>query len=131
MNVLVTGATAPLGQAIVDRLLATPDVGLVLAVGRGGPTTSCSPRLVRCAVDLIDVSAVRELVRVTARDHAIDTVVHAAQHRAPDDRGRRVHAQNVDAARMLYFDLDVGTPLGSDGLAQSSSRSGIRARARL
>ncbi len=101
MNVLVTGATTPLGQAIVDRLLATPDVGLVLAVGREAPTTSCSPRLVRRAVDLRHGSAVRELVRATARDHAIDTVVHAAQHRAPDDCGRRVHAQNVDAARTL------------------------------
>lgn len=40
MRVLVTGATAPLGEAIVARLLATPDVGLVLAVGRDGPAVS-------------------------------------------------------------------------------------------
>jgi UDP-glucose 4-epimerase len=100
MRVLVTGATAPLGEAIVARLLATPDIGLVLAVGRDGPAASHA-RLVRCAVDLTHARAVRELVHGAARDHEIDNIVHAAQHRAPGDRGRRVHAQNVEAARAL------------------------------
>lgn len=103
MNVLVTGATAPLGEAIVDRLLTSADVGLVLAVGRDGPVSDHA-RLVRCAVDLTHARAVRELVHGSARDHAIDTVVHAAQHRAPGDRGRPVHAQNVEATRMLVHE---------------------------
>ena len=33
MNVLCTGATTPLGRAIIERLLADPSVGHVLAVG--------------------------------------------------------------------------------------------------
>ncbi len=103
MNVLVTGATAPLGEAIVARLLATPEVGLVLAVGRDGNGAS-HPRVVRRAADLTHAREVRELIRATAHDHGIDVVVHAAQHRAPGDRGRRVHAQNVDAARMLVHE---------------------------
>jgi len=34
MKVLVTGATAPLGEAVVRGLVAARDVELVLAIGR-------------------------------------------------------------------------------------------------
>ena len=104
MRVLVTGANAPLGAAIVDRLLADPDVALVVAVGREAMWSTKDPRLVYHATDLTRSRAARDLVYSAARDHAIDTIVHVAQHRNPHDGGRRIHAQNVESVRELVLD---------------------------
>ena len=105
MNVLVTGATAPLGVAIVRRLLAAPEVGLVLAVGREAESTvPDEPRLRHHHVDLTHAREVRDLLHGPARALAIDTVIHAAQHRSPRDHDRHTHAQNVDAVRAMVID---------------------------
>jgi UDP-glucose 4-epimerase len=100
---MVTGATAPLGAALVERLLAEPDVELVLAVGRHLERAHDAPRLVHVTADLTHSREVHDLIRGAARDHAIDTVVHAAQHRNPHDGGPRVHAQNVESVRSLVL----------------------------
>jgi len=103
MRVMVTGATAPLGSAIVGALLAEPEVELVLGVGtehRGAPI---SPRMVYLRADLTHRREVHDLIHRAARAHAIDTVVHVGQHRNPHDDGTRVHAQSVDSVRALVL----------------------------
>lgn len=101
MNVLVTGATAPLGAAIVRALLARPDVGRVLGVGRelAGPSIE-DARFRYQMADLTRARVVHDLV-ADARSYAIDTVVHAMQHRCATDNGSSVHAQNVRSTREL------------------------------
>jgi UDP-glucose 4-epimerase len=104
MNVLVTGATTPLGRAIIDRLLALREVGHVLAVGAehwGPGLPSDGTRFHYEQVDLTRWRAVHDLLHGPARTHAIDTVLHGVLHRAAGDRGARIHAINVDATRLL------------------------------
>jgi UDP-glucose 4-epimerase len=109
MKVLVTGATAPLGEAIVAGLLASRDVELVLAIGREpappapGPQGRPDPRLVYRAVDLTRPRALHDLVWGEARELGIGAVVHDMLHRSAREEGRRVHAQNVDAVRELVL----------------------------
>ncbi len=102
MRVLVTGATTPLGRALVDQLASSADCGLVLAVGHepklDPPWHTDVPYR---AIDLTRGREVHDLICGEATAHHIDTVVHMAQHRAPHDRGRNVHAQNVTATREL------------------------------
>lgn len=103
MKVLVTGATAPLGQHLVARLLERQDVDHVLAVGRDpdpGAVMS-SPRLTYHAVDLARPRAVHDLLYGPARRLGIEAVVHGALHRSARDDGPRVHAANVETTRHL------------------------------
>lgn len=100
MRVMVTGATAPLGAAIVGRLLADPAVGHVLAVG-AEPGLEAGPRRTYARVDLGQARAVHDLVHGTARALGIDAVVHAAMHRCAADDGTVVHARNVEGTRRL------------------------------
>jgi UDP-glucose 4-epimerase len=106
MNVLVTGATTPLGRAIVQDLLAAPGVGHVLAVGAelwGTALPSDGARFTYHCVDLTHTRSVHDLVFGPCRAHGIDTVLHSVLHRAAADRGKRVHAINVEATRMLLL----------------------------
>ncbi|MBX3160942.1 MAG: hypothetical protein KF773_33585 [Deltaproteobacteria bacterium] len=102
MRAMVVGAPAPLGVAIVRALLATPGIEHVLGVGietdAGLPE---DPRVDYRAVDLTHPRALHDLVWGDAKDARIDTVVHCMQHRRGSDRGRRIHAQNVEATRGL------------------------------
>lgn len=102
MNVMVTGATTPLGAAIVRALIATREVGLVLAIGRESHADWLSDRkLVYRSADLTRPRVLHDLVQADAQHLGIRTVIHAMQHRRAADRGHRVHAQNVDSAREL------------------------------
>lgn len=103
MRVMIVGATAPLGAAIVERLLADPEVELVLGVGREPQSAWSDPRVSYRAVDLTHEREVHDLLCGAARDHAIDTVVHAGQHRDAHDRGHRIHMQNVESTRALVL----------------------------
>jgi len=104
MKVLVTGATAPLGETLIEGLLAAPDVEHVLAIGREpSPGLPPSPRLTYRVVDLTRPRALHDLVWGEARERGVDAVVHDMLHRSARDGGARVHAQNVDAARELVL----------------------------
>jgi UDP-glucose 4-epimerase len=104
MRVLVTGATTPLGTALVDALLAVPDVELVLAVGRERrPASVLGPRLVYRSADLTHPRVLHDLIWEDARVHAIDVVIHGMHHRSSSDRGPAVHAQNVETTRELVL----------------------------
>ncbi|HEU4727104.1 MAG TPA: NAD-dependent epimerase/dehydratase family protein, partial [Kofleriaceae bacterium] len=104
MNVLVTGATTPLGRALVSALLGARDVGHVLAVGAelwGPGLPSDGARFSYERVDLTRERSLHDLLYGPARAHAIDSVVHGVLHRPVGDHGARVHAINVEATRML------------------------------
>jgi UDP-glucose 4-epimerase len=102
MKVLVTGATAALGSALVERLLANDDVELVLAIGRE-PRAKLQPhaRLTYRAVDLSRPRGLHDLIWGPVRALGIDAVVHDIHHRRSADVGPKIHAQNVDATREL------------------------------
>jgi UDP-glucose 4-epimerase len=107
VNVLVTGATTPLGVAIVEELLADSRVGHVLAVGleRDAVPAGCSrARFTYEAIDLTRSRAVHDLLFGTARMLGIDTVIHGAQHRSAREAGGAVHAINVEATRQLVLE---------------------------
>jgi len=107
MRVLITGATTPVGAALVARLLAQSDVELVLAIGReqeAPPMRSLDGgRLHYRQIDLTHQRAVHDLVWGEARSLRVDAIVHGMQHRGVHDTGRGVHAQNVYAARELLL----------------------------
>jgi UDP-glucose 4-epimerase len=100
---MLTGASTSRGLAIVEHLLALPEVSFVLAIGRERrPVGLVDTRRLRylCG-DLLHARAVHDLVWGEARVHGIDTVIHAAQHRGAHDTGRQVHLQNVESTRAL------------------------------
>lgn len=106
MKILVTGATTPLGRAVIERLLADPSVGRVLAVGAEASAPdlpSDGPRFTYQRVDLTRPRSVHDLLHGPARTLGIDTVLHGVLHRAAGDRGARVHAINVEATRLLLL----------------------------
>ena len=105
MKVLVTGASTPLGRAIIEHLLGLPEVGFVLAVAKGHRPVHLveSARLRYQRVDLTRAREVHDLLWGEARERGILAVIHTAQHRSARDRGRAVHAQNVDATRALLL----------------------------
>jgi UDP-glucose 4-epimerase len=101
MRVMLTGATTPLGAAIIDRLLVDADVDHVLAIGREREAPPSPGRITYRNVDLTHTRAVHDLVWGHARELDVSVVIHAAQHRSVHDVGRRVHDQNVGATRAL------------------------------
>lgn len=105
ISVLVTGATTPLGERLVRSLVADTRVSHVLAVGKE-PAESALPfansaRFTYKQVDLTKSRQVRELLFGPARDRAVEVVVHLSQHRDARDRGRKVHAANVESLRSI------------------------------
>jgi len=105
VRVLVTGATAPIGLAIVDALRVDPGVERVLATGLevAPPERLRARNVVYRACDLARPRAVHELLHGDARELAIDTVIHGPLHRSARDGGRHVHAVNVEATRQLVL----------------------------
>ncbi len=104
-GVLVTGATTPVGERLVRRLLADESVGSVLAVGLE-PEDRALPfsdpdRLVYRQVDLGRSRRAHELLFGVARELEVEVVIHTSMQRSAHDRGRRVRAQNVEALRTL------------------------------
>lgn len=107
MKVLVTGATTPLGVAIVEGLLAESRVDHVFAVGLerdAGPDRFGHERFTYQAIDLTRSRAVHDLLFGPARALGIDTVIHGAQHRSARDTGPAVHHLNVETTRQLVLE---------------------------
>ncbi len=98
----MTGATTPMGSAMVRRLLADPAVELVLACGfEPVPAVPVSERLVYEQVDLTRARAAHDLLFGPAQRLEMQTLIHTALHRSARAGGRRVHALNVEATREL------------------------------
>ncbi|TNE85401.1 MAG: NAD-dependent epimerase/dehydratase family protein [Deltaproteobacteria bacterium] len=94
--VLVTGATQPLGRAVVEGLR---DRGRrVLAVGID-PDGDFPGDVVYESVDLSRARSLKRLMFGPAVDLGVDTIVHLAFHRTPGHP--RAHKLHVDATRLL------------------------------
>lgn len=109
ISVLVTGATTAIGERLIRSLVADTRVAHVLAVGKepaesGLPFTH-TQRLTYVSADLTKSRKLREVLFGQARDLSVEVVVHLSQHRSARDRGRKVHAANVEALRSI---LDLG-----------------------
>ncbi len=100
--VLVTGATTPLGVALVKGLLADPQIDEVVAVARPdepSPVGTPDRRYRYVATDLTRARNLRDLLYGAAR--GVTTVIHTASHRSPRAEGPRAHRLNVEATRLL------------------------------
>ena len=105
-NVLVTGASSPIGERLVRTLLQDSRVDRVIAVAGGPPDETPlhpQPRLRVLQVDLRREREVHELLFGPARAWAIDTICHTSMHRAARDEGRAVYAFNVEAVRAILL----------------------------
>jgi UDP-glucose 4-epimerase len=101
-RVMVTGATTPIGVALVRALLDEPSVQQIVAVGREGepaPAFPRSARLAYVATDLRRSRSLRSLLFGSARE--VDTVVHGALHRSAHRTGPQAHRLHADTARQL------------------------------
>ena len=98
----MTGATTPLGRALLDALVGAPGIEHVLATGRA-PTATLPAGVAYEALDLTHPREIHDLVWGAARKQRIDTVVHLAHHRAASETRWEVHAQNVAATRQLLL----------------------------
>ena len=101
MRVMVTGATTPLGAALVETMLATGDVDAILAVGSGDRPPREHSEVVYRKLDVTRPRNLREAIWGDARDLAIDVVIHGAQHLPATERARKAGTTDVDAAREL------------------------------
>ncbi len=106
-GVLVTGATTPVGHALLRALLDDPDCERVLAVGaEERPETLPgygSDRVVYERADLTRSREVRRLLFGRARELGVDSILHTALHRSAIDEGGRVRALNVESTRELLY----------------------------
>lgn len=103
-RILVTGATAPIGAALVRRLARDESVEQVLALGRereAGMSIESSKKVTYRQVDLTRFRKIRDLLFSDVKSMGIDTVVHTALHRNASQEGERVHRLNVEATREL------------------------------
>ena len=102
-RVVVTGATTPMGRALLDALIDDPTVDRVLATypTREGLPRHTSPRVTWCEVDVTRPRMLHDLLFGPACDIGIDSVVHLARHRCAADVGSRVRALNVEALREM------------------------------
>lgn len=103
-GVLVTGATTPIGRALVTSLLRDREVGAVLAVAaepEGEADLPATERLAYARVDLTRERDVRGLLFGPARDLGVTVVMHTALHRRAGETGRKVRALNVESTRAL------------------------------
>lgn len=102
-NVLVTGASTPVGERVIRRLLNDSRVHRILAV-----TTHNAPlaipeneRLTSIPVDLRRSRRVHSLLFGPARAMEINVVVHTAMEPSATKEGSSVHAYNVEALRSI------------------------------
>ena len=102
-RVLVTGASTPLGAALITRLLQDSRVTKVLAVGHhiSSPVAARDARVHYERLDLSKARAIRTLIFGPARELEITTVVDLALHRNADASGKELHALNVESTRQI------------------------------
>lgn len=101
-SVLVTGATTPLGVALVKGLLCDDEVEEVIAVAHPDESSlvgTADERYRFVATDLTRSRNLRNLLYGDAR--RATTVIHTASHRSPRAVGPRAHRLNVEATRLL------------------------------
>ncbi len=102
MRVMITGATTPIGRALIQELL---DHGAerILAVGGepGRRDAQGNPRLRYERVDLRRERSLRRLLFGAAQQEGIDTIIDMARHRSASAQGADAHRLNVGATRLM------------------------------
>ena len=102
---LVTGATTPIGAAIVAQLLTDHVASPVLAIGAESyediKGLFPQPEVIYLQADLTRSRDMRTLLFAPAKAHNVETVIHTALHRAAHATGSRVHQLNVESTREL------------------------------
>jgi hypothetical protein len=137
-RVFVAGARRRVAIHLIERLLAAPEVDLVLGVDRG----ACPPSLLGCDPERFvfasaDLSKRREVDNLflfdRVRERPLDTVVHLAFQGNPRGYGVESHEFNVNAARhLLDASLRHGVAkyifLSSDAVYKIGPRSDYKVR---
>ena len=101
-GVLVTGATTPIGRAMIHRLVAEGFEAPILAVGAEPDPEGLPEKQVHYQrVDLTRPRSIRNVLFGVARDLDIETIVHNAFHRSARKTGPKAHALNVESTREL------------------------------
>ena len=104
LSVLVTGASAPIGEKLVRALLDDSRIRHVIAASGHAPNTFPVPQSERLSVVQVDLKKTRQVHNLLfgpARDQGVEVVVHTAMHLSAMAEGGRVHAFNVDSVRNL------------------------------
>ena len=103
MNVLVTGASSPLGEQVVLRLLKDSRVETILAVAdKGRPfTLPKHPRVLQHQIRFGSQRQLHTLLFGPAVDAKIDVVIHTSQAESASQEGSAVHDHNVESLRAL------------------------------
>lgn len=137
-RVFVAGARRRVAIHLIERLLAAPEVDLVLGVDRG----ACPPSLLGCDPERFlftsaDLSKRREVDNLflldRLRERPLDSVVHLAFQGNPRGYGVESHEFNVNAARhLLDASLRHGVAkylfLSSDAVYKIGPRSDYKVR---
>jgi UDP-glucose 4-epimerase len=102
-NVLITGASSPIGEQLVLRLLEDSRVGQVLAATDLNHPLSIPerPRLTKVTVDFRKQRRLHELLFGVAKELRINVIVHTSQSESAIKEGAGVHAHNVDSLRSI------------------------------
>lgn len=95
MRVMVTGASSPLGRALVRALIDDPRIEALLAVANEPWDGRTNPKLTCLGADLTRSRQLRRVLFGPARELAVEAVVHLPAH--PTE----TYQVNVDAAREL------------------------------
>ena len=99
---MVTGASTPIGEWVIKRLLSDSRVGQILAVTQKGMhALTDNERLQTLQVDLRRTRRVHSLLFGPARQMQIQVVVHTAMVESAFAEGDSVRAYNVDALRAI------------------------------
>jgi UDP-glucose 4-epimerase len=137
-RVFIAGARRRVAVHLIERLLAAPEVDLVLAVDRG----ACPPALLGCDPERFvfasaDLSKRRQVDNLflldRLRERPLDTVMHLAFQGNPRGYGVESHEFNVNSARhMLDAALRHGVGkyvfLSSDAVYKLGPRSDYKVR---
>ncbi len=101
---MVTGATTPIGSALIEDLANDPSIASVIAVGREEYPQfrfSCSDRVKYFHVDLAHSRQMKALLFGAVRNAKVQAVIHTAMHRRASASGGKTHAFNVETTREL------------------------------
>ncbi len=103
MNVLVTGASSPLGEQVVLQLLKDSRVSHIVAVADKGMPISIpdNPRITHTQIKFKSQRQLHTLLFGIALDKRVQVVVHTSQAEQANREGESVHAHNVESLRAL------------------------------
>jgi UDP-glucose 4-epimerase len=102
--IMVTGASAPIGERLVRALLDDSRVSHVVAAAGHPPEifpVEQSDRLTVVQVELHKARRVHDLLFGLVKEKNVAIVAHTAMHLHASDEGERVHAFNVETVRNL------------------------------